>query len=110
MLFVKWEYEDEDADDYEWEYSEEEEEEEDEEDTGAAKAVKAEDDIPLDEQDLPDPFSTAPLKATTKVNHLSVNLLKLRLKRLLSCYFLILCYDSAIGDTRQMRRLITRCA
>ena len=60
LLIKKWEYEDEDGDDYEWEYSEEEEEEEEDEDD-------KKDDIPLDEQDLPDPFSTSPLEATTKV-------------------------------------------
>jgi len=62
-----WEYEDEDADDYEWEYSEEDEEAEE------AEPKKVEEDIPLDEQDLPDPFSTAPLKATTKTNGKTVH-------------------------------------
>lgn len=64
-----WEYEDEEAEDYEWEYEteDEEEEEEDEEDEqGEHKGGKGAAEIPLDEQELPDPFSTAPITATTK--------------------------------------------
>ena len=69
----KWEYEDEEAADYEWEYGSEEEEEEDED--GSSKKAKNEgsESIPLDEQDLPDPFSAKPLESTTQrdVNFLS---------------------------------------
>ena len=71
MIFLtcvtsKWEYEDEEAADYEWEYGSEEEEEEDED--GSSKKAKNEgsESIPLDEQDLPDPFSAKPLESTTQ--------------------------------------------
>ena len=64
-LFIKyqWEYEDEEAEDYEWEYETEDEEEDEDEDKGKDEDKEQ---VPLDEQDLPDPFSTAPLSATTK--------------------------------------------
>ena len=62
----QWEYEDEEAADYEWEYGSEEGEEEEEEEDEEEKPSKNKADIPLDEQDLPDPFSPNPVESTTQ--------------------------------------------
>lgn len=68
----QWEYEEEDAEDYAWEYETESEDEVvdkeiERRNSKESAASKEEEDIPLDEQDLPDPFSATPLETTTKV-------------------------------------------
>ena len=82
-LIYQWEYANEDAKDYEWEYETEEEEETESEDEVVDREVARrasleengknghenegddDDEIPLEEQELPDPLSSVPLEATT---------------------------------------------
>jgi len=60
-----WEYEEEEGEDYEWEYETESEKSDAGDDCNKSEA-EDDDDIDLEDQDLPDPFSAAPLAATTK--------------------------------------------
>uniref|UniRef100_A0A0K2TVP8 LIM domain protein [Acyrthosiphon pisum] n=1 Tax=Lepeophtheirus salmonis TaxID=72036 RepID=A0A0K2TVP8_LEPSM len=60
-----WEYEDEEAEDYEWEYSEGEENGQ-EAKGDMEDEQEAEEGIPIEEQELPDPFSSTPLTTTTE--------------------------------------------
>lgn len=60
-----WEYEEEEGEDYEWEY-ETESEENPAADINDKNEEEDDDEIDLEDQDLPDPFSAAPLQATTK--------------------------------------------
>eukprot|EP00096_Caligus_rogercresseyi_P003905 TRINITY_DN1776_c0_g1_i3.p1 TRINITY_DN1776_c0_g1~~TRINITY_DN1776_c0_g1_i3.p1 ORF type:complete len:725 (-),score=260.06 TRINITY_DN1776_c0_g1_i3:254-2428(-) len=61
-----WEYEDEEAEDYEWEYSEGEEAAPESSSGKKKNGADDEEEIPLEDQELPDPFSATPLQATTK--------------------------------------------
>ena len=60
----QWEYDEEDGEDYEWEYETEDEESE----RGEEKDIDNKDDEALEDEDLPDPFSSAPSKVTVKSN------------------------------------------
>ena len=60
----QWEYDEEDGEDYEWEYETEDEESE----GGEEKDTDTKEDEALEDQDLPDPFSSAPPKVTVKSN------------------------------------------
>jgi len=104
-LTSKWEYEDEEAGDYEWEYGSEEEEEE--EDEGSSKKTKTErsDSIPLDEQDLPDPFSAKPLESTTQrdVNFMSKFLAFKSLKNMI--FFVCLITSDPCKNVKKLQKM-----
>ncbi len=79
---MQYEYEEEDEDDddddeegegYEWEYETESDDEVVDREISRRRRSEEEEAIPLEEQDLPDPFSAAPLTDTTKKKVLSIN-------------------------------------